>query len=44
MRGNPISLAGGNKFQTVTDFETATPDKLGFTRYYNVDREECLSG
>ncbi|HEX6839927.1 MAG TPA: DUF6531 domain-containing protein, partial [Stellaceae bacterium] len=33
--GNPISLAGGNKFQTVTDFETATPDKLGFTRYYN---------
>ncbi|HEX9555105.1 MAG TPA: DUF6531 domain-containing protein, partial [Reyranella sp.] len=33
--GNPICLAGGNKFQAVTDFETATPDKLGFTRYYN---------
>jgi RHS repeat-associated protein len=33
--GNPISLAGGNKFEEVTDFETATPDKLAFTRYYN---------
>ena len=33
--GNPISVAGGNKFEQVTDFETATPDKLAFTRYYN---------
>jgi len=25
--GNPIAIAGGNKFQVVTDFETATADK-----------------
>src|SRR5260221_803276 len=33
--GNPIAVAGGNKFQAVTDFETPTPDKLRFSRYYN---------
>jgi len=46
--GNPISLGGGNKYQAVTDFETATPDKLGFTRYYNsggaLDRQRSILG
>jgi hypothetical protein len=35
VRGNPICVAGGNKFENVTDFETPTPDKLGFVRYFN---------
>ena len=33
--GNPISVVGGNKFEVATDFETPTPDKLAFKRYYN---------
>ena len=35
MVGNPINVANGNKFETVTDYESAGPDKLAFTRYYN---------
>ncbi len=33
--GNPISVISGNKFQAVTDFETAGSHSLAFTRYYN---------
>ncbi|WP_420347619.1 RHS repeat-associated core domain-containing protein [Pelagibius sp.] len=33
--GNPISVISGNKFQAVTDFETASAHSLTFTRYYN---------
>ena len=33
--GNPIAIHNGNKFEQVTDFETAGPDSLRFVRYYN---------
>jgi hypothetical protein len=33
--GNPIDVGSGNKFEVVTDYETAGPNRLGFTRYYN---------
>jgi RHS repeat-associated protein len=33
--GNPIDLASGNKYETVTDYETAGQNKLSFSRYYN---------
>ena len=32
---NPISLLTGNKFEAVTDFESAGPGRLAFRRYYN---------
>lgn len=33
--GDPINLSTGNLFEKVTDYETAGPNKLAFTRYYN---------
>ncbi|MCC7155820.1 MAG: RHS repeat protein, partial [Bryobacterales bacterium] len=33
--GNPINITSGNKYQEVTDYETAGANKLRFTRYYN---------
>jgi len=33
--GEPITLATGNMFDAVSDYETAGPNKLVFTRYYN---------
>ena len=33
--GNPINITTGNKYEEVTDYETAGPNRLGFTRYYN---------
>src|SRR5215469_11964478 len=33
--GNPITINSGNKFEKVTDYESAGPNKLSFTRYYN---------
>jgi RHS repeat-associated protein len=33
--GNPIDLGSGNKYETVTDYETAGQNKLSFIRYYN---------
>ena len=32
---NPISLLTGNKFEAVTDFESAGPGRLALRRYYN---------
>jgi hypothetical protein len=33
--GNPITAATGNKFEGATDYTTAGPNSLAFTRYYN---------
>jgi YD repeat-containing protein len=33
--GNPITVATGNKFEQVVDYETVGTNKLGFARYYN---------
>ncbi len=33
--GNPVDVGTGNKFEQVTDYETAGQNKLSFTRYYN---------
>jgi len=33
--GNPCDVATGNKYQQVTDYETAGPNVLAFTRHYN---------
>ncbi len=33
--GNPCDAATGNKFETVSDYESAGTNKLSFTRYYN---------
>jgi RHS repeat-associated protein len=32
---DPITLATGNVFEAVTDYATAGPNSLGFTRFYN---------
>jgi RHS repeat-associated protein len=32
---NPINIANGNKYEEVSDYETAGQNKLSFTRYYN---------
>ena len=32
---DPINIGTGNVFTQVTDYETAGPNRLGFTRYYN---------
>lgn len=43
--GNPINISTGNKFDTVTDFESAGPDTLAFIRYYNsYERRESMLG
>ena len=31
--GDPITIGTGNVFEPVTDYETAGPNKLGFSRY-----------
>ena len=33
--GDPISVGTGNLFEQVADYQTAGPNQLGFTRYYN---------
>jgi RHS repeat-associated protein len=33
--GNPIEVTGGNKFQAIADYQSAGPNVLEFTRYYN---------
>ena len=33
--GNPINVATGNKFEAISDYQTAGQNKLSFTRYYN---------
>ena len=33
--GNPINIGTGNKYEQITDYETAGTNKLGLTRYYN---------
>jgi len=33
--GNPINIGSGNKYEQVTDYETAGQNKLDFSRYYN---------
>ena len=33
--GEPITVATGNVFENVTDYQTAGPNRLGFARYYN---------
>ncbi len=33
--GDPIDIAGGNMFYTATDYKTAGPNYLSFSRYYN---------
>ena len=33
--GEPINIASGNVYDAVLDYQTAGPNKLGFTRYYN---------
>ena len=33
--GHPIDLATGNMHESVTDYETAGPNRLSFMRYYN---------
>ena len=33
--GEPIGIAGGNVFYQVTDYTSAGPNKLTFSRYYN---------
>ena len=33
--GHPINIGTGNVFEEVTDYQTAGPNKLSFTRYYN---------
>ena len=33
--GNPITIGTGNKFEEVTDYRSAGPNVLHFTRYYN---------
>ncbi|MGH6838296.1 MAG: DUF6531 domain-containing protein [Methylocella sp.] len=33
--GEPINIASGNMFYSVTDYKTAGQNTLDFTRYYN---------
>ncbi|AKG24930.1 hypothetical protein IJ00_26700 (plasmid) [Calothrix sp. 336/3] len=33
--GNPLTIATGNKYEKVVDFETASPRRLAFERHYN---------
>ncbi len=33
--GNPVSVIAGNKIETVTDFQAATPSRLSFSRTYD---------
>jgi hypothetical protein len=33
--GDPISVGTGNLFEQVADYQTAGPNQLGFSRYYN---------
>jgi len=33
--GNPINVGVGNKFEAVSDYETAGQNKLSFSRFYN---------
>jgi YD repeat-containing protein len=33
--GDPINIGSGNVFEEVTDYQTAGPNKLSFTRYFN---------
>ncbi len=33
--GNPIDVGSGNKYEAALDYQTSTPNKLSFARYYN---------
>jgi YD repeat-containing protein len=41
--GDPVNVAIGNKYETVTDYESQGSDKLVFTRYYNAQSSEMSS-
>jgi len=43
-RADPVDVATGNVFETVTDYETAGPNKLTFARYYNSISSTTLAG
>jgi RHS repeat-associated protein len=38
--GDPVNVAIGNKYESVTDYESQGSDKLVFTRYYNAQSSE----
>src|SRR5580658_7114213 len=41
--GDPVNVAIGNKYESVTDYQSQGSDKLVFTRYYNADSSEVSS-
>jgi RHS repeat-associated protein len=41
--GDPVNVAIGNKYESVTDYVSQGSDKLVFTRYYNAQSSEVSS-